>query len=101
MNRSDIIEFLEMTTILILVSCIIILAGCGTGFCIKIDGKYQDKAGSVEYCYDPAKGIFTNPDVKSILVTEEELKQIKNDDIVESKTIDKIKLIDKLLARFK
>ena len=80
------------------------LCGCGNAWCIKVDGKYQDKTGGFEYCYDPTKGILQNATTgtKAVIVTKEELETIKTEaSQVESKNVEKKKLIDQLLERVK
>lgn len=90
-----------MRLTIICLTCLMFI-GCGTGWCIKIDGKYQDKTGAIEYCYDPAKGVFKSESDKAVLVTEDELKKIKAEsEQVQAKNESKDKLIDVLLRRFK
>ena len=87
--------------ILIIIS--LFLISCGTGFCIKVDGKYQDKQGGFEYCYDPSKGILTNSvsKEKAVIVTSDELQQIKKESEEVSTKSDVKKLLDKLIEKVK
>lgn len=87
--------------VMLIMSIFLFVVGCGTGFCIKIDGKYQDKTGGIEYCYDPSKGILKSTTDKAVIVTEDELNKIKAEsEQVQTKEV-KDKLIDILLKRLK
>ena len=80
----------------------LILASCGTGFCFRVDGKYEDKEGGFEYCYEPSKGVLENVKTlqKAVIVTKEQLEMIKEESgQVEAKSSRK--LIDILIERVK
>jgi uncharacterized lipoprotein YehR (DUF1307 family) len=94
---------LKMKKIIIVLIAVLFIAGCGKSFCVKIDGTYQDKTGSIEYCYDPSKGVFTDPNgAKALIVTSQELQEVKNQDAEEvTKKGLGMKKIDELLRRVK
>lgn len=62
---------------------VILLPSCSKSFCVKIDGSYEGKSGSVEYCYSPSysslinKPVFTSNDgKKSVLLNTDQIEQI-------------------------
>lgn len=72
-----------VTLILIVMLSFVILPSCSKSFCVKVDGSYQGKQGSIEYCYSPSdssllsKPVFTSSDgSKSILLNADQIEQI-------------------------
>ena len=85
---------------LVVLLLVLLLAGCGTGFCFKVDGEYQGKKGGFEYCYEPSKGILKSASGDALIITEKDLKTIKEENQEVSAKSSR-KLIDILLDKFK
>ena len=86
--------------VIFLINLCLFMAGCGTGFCFRVDGEYEGKKGGFEYCYDPQKGILKSDKDEAIIVTKDELQKIKEEDTSISVKSSR-KLIDILLDKFK